>query len=1144
MKRRMLSVLLALTMVLSLLPGLSFHVHAEGGNEASVTIDGVTTEYATLEEALQQVYFKTATIKLLQDVTVEKTISLFSNEDLLLCGNGHSITGADLAIDYPLIDVQAATLVLDNIQILNFPGNGTEIVRVNGKGNLTLQNDATVISHDAAAIVSLGTLTINAGTVGSFGQDTPAVCSQNGVLKLEAKDGDTINLHSSIEKCVEVMSGSLTMAGNLYVGCIGAVHSFDDEQVAAISLSGPLTGDPVPVYYDAFVQTDPIDFAMIAPAEGYTITAEDAAMIEPSDTEFASDLGADGWIWAKYTHVHQHLNGYTRLENEQHQFECACGETVTEDCEYDWRDYDGEHWSECIYCGRINDASREPHSPQENCLCECGAYVHQVESWSLSTETENEHTGYCTACKQTVAVGHDLAWGGDDHHHWTACAQDCGYKAAVVEHQWDDWLPNVGGFHYHNCGCGMTQEERHTDSDQDLICDICGDNMCVDANGDHVCDDCHYTMDELCEDADGNHRCDTAVCGERQEEWCIDADNDHICDVAVCGIQLRELCLDNNSDWLCDICEVDLCNHWLTDLVSNDDNTHTGVCDTCEREITEACDESYGVWWDETRHLQYCSCGRLYPEEPHNFTSLTSSTLATHALDCNDCGESILEEHRFVNGACQICEAEEPEMLYDVYVGGIGLEDGQYVDLTGNVSDTQPEDGYAYYEDGVLTLHNYVYNGDGILWKNDPQTEYTASIYTTVDLVLELSGDSSLTNTSELTNPQRDGIAAERDLTIRGDGSLTVLVDNDGIYLRNGDLVMEEGHVSLGVLEYDIYFEIVRDEELGDDGMDVDGDVIIEGGALTINSDDHGMDVNGNVIIRGGTVDVMADDDGLNVEEDIIIVGGDVSVVADDYGLDSDDGSVIIVGGDVYVRTNDQSGIYADENVEIYGGYLCVDAGETGIDGSHVIISGGTLDIYGNGDEIYCEELTLDVELPAGAEVDEYPDAVYVSAEWNLLIESEYVCIDKYPKDHKCDACDEEMGDAHEAADGKHTCNYCGEAVTQCTDEDPKDHECDVCGNILGQCADSDDDDTLCDVCGKDLFAVSVQENQILLENIPAGLKVILAGYNSGRMMAVQLVETVTGSISLDSDLLSCTEITVFFLNSSNAPVRELLIVK
>ena len=433
----------------------------------------------------------------------------------------------------------------------------------------------------------------------------------------------------------------------------------------------------------------------------------------------------------------------------------------------------------------------------------------------------------------------------------------------------------------------MTQEERHTDSDQDLICDICGGNMCVDANGDHICDDCHYTMDELCEDADGNHRCDTAVCGERQEEWCIDADNNHICDVAVCGIQLRELCLDNNSDWLCDICEVDLCNHWLPDLVSNDDNTHTGVCDTCEREITEACDESYGVWWDETRHLQYCSCGRIYPEEPHNFSSLTSNTLATHALDCKDCGESILEEHRFVNGACQICEAEEPEMLYDVYVGGIGLEDGQYVDLTGNVSDTQPEDGYAYYEDGVLTLHNYVYNGDGILWKKDPQTEYTASIYATVDLVLELSGDSSL----------------------------TVMVDNDGIYLRNGDLIMEEGDVSLGVLEYDI---------------------------------------------------------------------------------------------------------------------------------------------------------------------------------------------DKYPKDHKCDAC----------------------------------------GNILGQCADSDDDDTLCDVCGKDLFAVSVQENQILLENIPAGLKVILAGYNGGRMMAVQLVETFTGSIILDSDLLSCTEITVFFLNSSNAPVRELLIVK
>ena len=54
MKRKMVSVLLALTMVLGLLPGVSFHAHAEGTNEASVTIDGVTTEYATLEEALTQ----------------------------------------------------------------------------------------------------------------------------------------------------------------------------------------------------------------------------------------------------------------------------------------------------------------------------------------------------------------------------------------------------------------------------------------------------------------------------------------------------------------------------------------------------------------------------------------------------------------------------------------------------------------------------------------------------------------------------------------------------------------------------------------------------------------------------------------------------------------------------------------------------------------------------------------------------------------------------------------------------------------------------------------------------------------------------------------------------------------------------------
>ena len=53
--------------------------------------------------------------------------------------------------------------------------------------------------------------------------------------------------------------------------------------------------------------------------------------------------------------------------------------------------------------------------------------------------------------------------------------------------------------------------------------------------------------------------------------------------------------------------------------------------------------------------------------------------------------------------------AETPE----VYVGGVGLVSGQYLDCAGNITTEQPEGGYASYEDGELTLVDNDYEGPG-----------------------------------------------------------------------------------------------------------------------------------------------------------------------------------------------------------------------------------------------------------------------------------------------------------------------------------------------------------------------------------------------------------------------------------------------
>ena len=64
-------------------------------------------------------------------------------------------------------------------------------------------------------------------------------------------------------------------------------------------------------------------------------------------------------------------------------------------------------------------------------------------------------------------------------------------------------------------------------------------------------------------------------------------------------------------------------------------------------------------------------------------------------------------------------------------------------------------------------------------------------------------------------------------------------------------------------------------------------------------------------------------------------------------------------------------------------------------------------------------------------------------------------------RDHKCDACEMEMGE-HK---GTHVCDYCGKPVTECEDEN-HDHKCDICGNPVGEHKAAEGSHN-CDYCGK-----------------------------------------------------------------------------
>ena len=98
-KKRLLSILLSLVLVLGLMPGMSLTAYADG-NVAKVG----ETEYATLRDALNN-WTDGTTLTLLDDVTITSCINVDKNKTLDL--NGHTITLNKTGGDQRVINVEA-----------------------------------------------------------------------------------------------------------------------------------------------------------------------------------------------------------------------------------------------------------------------------------------------------------------------------------------------------------------------------------------------------------------------------------------------------------------------------------------------------------------------------------------------------------------------------------------------------------------------------------------------------------------------------------------------------------------------------------------------------------------------------------------------------------------------------------------------------------------------------------------------------------------------------------------------------------------------------------------------------------------------------------------------------------------------------
>ena len=135
-------------------------------------------------------------------------------------------------------------------------------------------------------------------------------------------------------------------------------------------------------------------------------------------------------------------------------------------------------------------------------------------------------------------------------------------------------------------------------------------------------------------------------------------------------------------------------------------------------------------------------------------------------------------------------------------------------------------------------------------------------------------------------------------------------------------------------------------------GIKAGGELVVNGGTFTIDSADDAVHSNASVTVNGGTFAISTGDDAFHADDTLTVTGGTVEVSESYEGLEGL--HVVISGGGITLTAtddginaaggNDQSGAGGRDGM--FGGGMAASSGGS------VLISGGTLDVTASGDGI------------------------------------------------------------------------------------------------------------------------------------------------------------------------------------------------
>ena len=464
MKKRVLSILMALALCLTLLPA-SARAEETAGNVAEVTAGSKTTQYTNIVAAFTAAQAaESATVKLLENVTIPTDAEGYSygidltSGNITLDLNGHTIQTTDGASSFVM---RNAVFYIggSGLTVQDSTGGG-KIVQPNGgqaigvsSGNLTVksgiievtsdsadEDNATTTQNCAVFVRGNGVADIQGGTL--IGNRGIYVGGKLGGGTLTVSGG---TIHGKSSYALEIAGGSVRLSGGSYTTDVTDGCSIWN----AVGTAGNLLASDYRYEYNGTECAYSEDGKGVAgnatvaprPANEYAYIGKDGtAQTQANCTEITNrtdNISTPGWYVVKENLTISSLN----ISGEVNLILCD-GATLT-----------------------ISDALTVENDAVLNLYFQSNGTGKLTVGNSTGTVTapagEMKQTNDSSGTTFEKCFEHDWKYtnNGDKH---TAKCKLCGKAEAAESHKYDSWAHTDANTHTGTCACGATKTEDHT----------------------------------------------------------------------------------------------------------------------------------------------------------------------------------------------------------------------------------------------------------------------------------------------------------------------------------------------------------------------------------------------------------------------------------------------------------------------------------------------------------------------------------------------------------------------------------------------------------------------------------------------------------------------------------------------------------